>query len=147
VKEYKLHLLALDDDSIVCIEYGRATMLTKAAAACAQRLLQSIRPENAQYAVTPPTRSVELAAKANGPAEGHRTYPMSKPMAEMLNNIAAVSEPVSTTDVMNLCDLGRGTASSKLSMMFTNGYLTRVDKGRYLVSPTGHAYLLEHSGK
>lgn len=144
VKEYKLHLLQLDNDSIVCIEYGRATMLTKAAVGYVLRLLDEIRPESKRYPLTPPARSVELAEKANGPAAGRRTHPMSQPMAAMLNTIASFKEPASTTDVINLCDLGRGTASSKLSMLFSNGYLARVDKGRYLVSPTGHAYLLEH---
>lgn len=143
VKEYKLHLLALDDDSIICVSRNKAVMLNKTLAGYVQRLIEEFQPED-KHTVIPPARSTELAVKANGPIE-HRKYYMSKAMALVLNTMAPFEDPLTTNDVITLCSMSRGTASSKISMLTTNGYLTRVAVGKYLVSPAGHAYLLEHA--
>ena len=145
-KEYTLEFLLRDDGSVICVNRNKAVMLNRTLAGYVQRLVEEFQPAERQHAITPPARAAELAKRANGPAAGHDKWHMTKTMVTVLNNVAAFAEPVSIGDVMTLCALNkRGTASSKLSMLTQNGYLTRVDVGKYMVSPEGNAFLLEHA--
>lgn len=142
VKEHKLHLLELDDGSVVCLGHGQAIMLPATVAAQMHELLEMLQPEEIRPSITPPDRSAELAERANGPV---RKYAMTGMLLRVLSSMAQVHGTLTTSDVMALCDIGRNTLSSKLSMLTTNGYLTRVGIGKYLVSPEGRNFLLGHA--
>lgn len=143
VKEYKMHLLFVDDDSVIYYSNKQAFVLSGQTAFHAKQLLSAV--DDVGYdVVAVPARSLELAEKANSD-RGPYKYPIDQTMVRILGDIAPCSEPVTSVEIATLCAIKRPHAGVVLSKLAGNGFVTRNQGGGYLVSPAGHEFLKNHA--
>jgi hypothetical protein len=142
VKEYKMHLLFMDDENVIYYGNKQAFVLSGQTAFHARQLLSAV--DEADYRdVAVPLRSVELAQKANSDDAPYK-YPIDQTMVRVLGEMAPCTEPVTAVELTTLCAIKRPHAGVILSKLSGNGFVSRSENGGYLVSPDGHEFLKNH---
>jgi len=123
-REYHFRLLVIDDDRILLLYPKSSEELHGRRAKAALEFLRS-----------------DLVPKPSEPA--NRNYNMTETMKMLLAEVVTNNGPVTAKMIAENLQIKLGTASSRLSMLKSMGYLDFVTRGKYLATINGRLWLKE----
>lgn len=137
IREYTLRVLVVDEVDCYFVRPGG---LVRMAADVARAYLRLVADKPEFYLPPAPARSVELAAKT-----GEYHVEIKPNLSKLLRGLAEFNEPLTAAEICQMFEMHKSTGSSKLSLLKKYGLLNHDEENhRFLVSPNGHAYLVEH---